>query len=146
MKKEKDILAGIPASDGMSVPEGFFADFATRMADTLPKTEFEQSAHSKPAPPASLWQRIRPYTYMAAMFAGVWCMLKLFTSITGNPAAFQPSDGLARALDNEYFVNEYIIDDISQWDIMDEMMNDGFDLTLLDDDHAADQTDQLQKL
>lgn len=137
MKQEKDILAHLPKADGMSVPDGFFAEFATRMADSLPQTDFELNATAAPLPPRSFWQRIRPYAYMAAMFAGVWCMLKLFTMLTGVGApAFQPSDGLAKALDNEYFVNEYIIDDISQWDIMDEMMNDGFDVSLLDSEPA----------
>lgn len=129
MKKETDILAQLPKTDGMTVPEGYFAEFATRMAHSLPSTDFEAEATP---PPLSLWQRIRPYAYMAAMFAGVWCMLKLFTSLTAAPSGLQPSPGLARALDNEYFVNEYLIDDINQWDVMDEMMNDGFDLTLLE--------------
>jgi hypothetical protein len=72
---------------------------------------------------------------MAAMFAGVWCMLKMFTlmsssesdlSITGNPA-------LASAVCDEQFVEDYVIDDVSNWDIYDYMIEDSIDVYNLQD-------------
>jgi hypothetical protein len=84
MKEDKDILSRINRRDGMTVPDGWFDDFASRMADSLPERPALENA--SPAPVSrTIWERIRPYVYMAAMFAGVWCMptpcsLKLSTT------------------------------------------------------------------
>lgn len=137
MDKDKNgILDKIGRRDGMTTPPGFFADFEERMASRLEPTAFEQSAHAAPQAPRSWWQKARPYVYMAAMFAGVWCMLRMFTMMgfmDGDPSAdsLQPSPVLARALDNDTFVNQYIIDDVDQWELMDELMDDGLDVRLL---------------
>ena len=37
MKEDNDILKTIGRSDGMTVPDGYFADFAERMAGQLPQ-------------------------------------------------------------------------------------------------------------
>ncbi len=134
MKEDTDILKQIDHRDGMTVPEGYFADFAARMAASLPKTEFEESAHPAPVMiERTLWQKVRPYVYMAAMFAGVWCMMKMLSNLT-SPTELVPSPILAEALDNEIFVNDYILDDLDDREIMDQMIEDGFDLTSLDMD------------
>ena len=127
MKKEdKDILSKIGRNDGMKVPDGYFADFARRMAEELPqRPELAQMASG--VPPHSLWERVRPYVYMAAMFAGVWCMLKMFTGIsTGNSLTpMENNPIMAEAFSNDDFMNEYVLDDVSDRDVMDEMMQDG---------------------
>lgn len=127
MKKEdKDILSKIGRNDGMKVPDGYFADFARRMAEELPqRPELAQMASG--VPPRSLWERVRPYVYMAAMFAGVWCMLKMFTGIsTGNSLTpMENNPIMAEAFSNDDFMNEYVLDDVSDRDVMDEMMQDG---------------------
>lgn len=134
MEKENEILDEIGHKDGMTVPEGYFADFAARMANSLETTPFEESA-SQPNlyKPRTTWQKIRPYVYMAAMFAGVWCMLKMFTLMSGNPNDnLQPSSVLATALQNDAFVYDYVYSDLDEWDVMNQMMNEGFDIDLLD--------------
>lgn len=130
MKEENDILKKIDHRDGMTVPEGYFAEFAQRMASSLPPTEFEESAGNvKPMMPRSLWQRVRPYVYMAAMFAGVWCMMKMFSSLTATTDSLTPSATLAEALDNDVFFNDYVIGDVDDCDLMDQMIDDGVDFT-----------------
>lgn len=133
--KHSDILdkarkAGLARPDaGMSVPDGYFEDFALRMADMLPeRPEIEQAApRLSEAQRKSFWSRVRPYVYMAAMFAGIWCMLQIFASLTGatrlEPMADNPV--LAKALANDDFVMDYFMDDINSWDLVDEMMEDG---------------------
>ena len=50
----KDILEKVNRNDGMTVPDGYFDDFATRMAASLPEMEWEKpSAH---VVPRSFWQ------------------------------------------------------------------------------------------
>ncbi len=134
MKEGKHILERIGHRDGMTVPEGYFADFAARMTASLPVTEYEQSTSASAiAAKRTLWHRIRPYAYMAAMFAGVWCMLKMFTMITATSDQYpQPSAVLADALNNETFVRDYVLDDLNQWDLMDEMMDSGINVSAMD--------------
>ncbi len=141
MNEDKDPIKGLPKSDGMTVPEGYFADFAARMASSLPENDLERQAAQEPRTVRkSLWLSVRPYVYMAAMFAGVWCMLKMFTMLSSTPASspFEQNPILADALGNDMFVNEYIIDDVNQWDIVDDLMEDGLDL-----DEFADSTINL---
>lgn len=138
MKEEKDILERVNHRDGMTVPEGYFADFAARMAASLPPTAYEQSAtaHIKPRP---FWQQVRPYIYMAAMFAGVWCMIKVFTNYTITAdGALQPSEVLADALGNDLFVNDYIIDNVDEDAIYDSMMDNGVNVMELNFDNYDD--------
>lgn len=133
MSKQPDILSRLDRRDGMTVPDGYFADFNRRMSRSLPERP-ELSADAQVKIPRSMWQRVRPYVYMAAMFAGVWCMLKMFalmsdsthTSLDTNPI-------MAEAMGNDAFVNEYIIDDLSQWDLYDDMMDEGIDPAVLAD-------------
>jgi len=136
MSNQSEILSKAARRDGMTVPEGYFADFTRRMEAALPeRPELRQPIMA----PRTLWQRVRPYVYMAAMFAGVWCMLKMFTLMSGD--GHQPLDSnaiMAEAMGNDAFVNEYVIDDLSQWDIYDQMMDEGIDPGVLTDSILID--------
>lgn len=130
MKQSTDILDKARRNDGMTVPDGYFADFTRRMAASLPeRPELEAPLTAVSAAQRTLWQKVRPYVYMAAMFAGIWMMLQLFTVIS-NPGDLRPMDSnpvMAEAFGNDEFMMEYIIDDagVDQWDIIDEMSRDG---------------------
>ena len=75
MEKKSPLLDEIGRKHGMKVPENYFADFTEKMVESLPEREFPM-----PEQP-TLWLRVRPWVYMAAMFAGIWLMLKMFTGI-----------------------------------------------------------------
>jgi hypothetical protein len=131
MKEKENILDKINHRDGLTVPDGFFESFAAQMADKLPeRPELENPASI--VAPRSVWQRVRPYVYMAAMFAGVWCMLKVFTLMS---ASEKPdlNPALASAVCNEQFVEDYVIDDVTNWDIYDYMIQDSIDVYNLQD-------------
>ena len=79
MKQEDSpILKKLGKDAGFEVPEHYFADFSKNLMDSLPEVKITEE--TKP----SRWVRIRPYVYMAAMFAGVWCMMKVFTGFGGD--------------------------------------------------------------
>lgn len=145
MKQSTDILEKARRNDGMTVPEGYFADFRRQMAASLPeRPELKDSMSVAAAAQRTLWQRVRPYVYMAAMFAGIWLMLQLFTLIS-NPGDLRPMDSnpvMAEAFGNDKFMIDYIINDagIDQWDIIDEMAQDG-SLEELDFSGLADPAD-----
>lgn len=130
MDKQRDILTQIDHRDGLTVPEGYFASFAAKMTESLPHRDEAENPTGIVLPPPTLWTRIRPYVYMAAMFAGVWCMLKMFSLMSAPSDANSAIDRnpvLAEALKSDSFISDYIIDDINQWDLIDEMIEDGFD-------------------
>ena len=55
MDKKSDILTKVGKDAGFNVPEGYFADFAKKMAASLPEKQIP--AKRKP----TRWLRIRPY-------------------------------------------------------------------------------------
>jgi hypothetical protein len=126
MKREiNDILQQADRRDGMTVPDGFFADFAAKMEreiDARPAPEWEEPA------PRTFWQKVRPYVYMAAMFAGIWCMLQMFNVVGGGSAPISPSNNpvLAAAVtdDNFLYDNNYI--DVDDYDLYDQLYEQGF--------------------
>ena len=77
MKQEEKILEKYGKDSGMKVPEGYFSELNSRIMDQLPPYEVRRSV-----PQLSSWQRVRPYIYLAAMFCGIWLMMKLFHSVS----------------------------------------------------------------
>lgn len=136
MSQKQDILPQNPRlKDGFKFPQGYFEDFAVRMEAALPaRPELESEKTHKPL---TLWTRMRPYVYMAAMFLGVWAMLHLFTLITNGPAnqglSIDSHPSLAAAVGNEQFVEDYIIDDVDEYDIIDALVHDSIDVYNLTD-------------
>ena len=62
---------------GMSVPEDFFEKRFSEINSQLPP--FPKA----PTPEKlSRWQMLRPYIYMAAMFAGIWLMMQVFHRVS----------------------------------------------------------------
>lgn len=113
-------------SAGMSVPDGFFDDFAAKMAAELPyRPEIEEEAPVYK--PKGLWQRLRPYAYMAAMFAGIWCTLQIFASLTGigTLTPMEQNSVISDALANDNFVMEYLYGDYDVNDVLEDMISDG---------------------
>lgn len=119
--KTKHIEAKLPKCDGYLVPEGYFEDFAQRMEELLPvRPQMPEAAQR------TMWQRIRPYVYMAAMFAGIWCMLKMFTIMSRQRhTPLENNPIIAEAFEDEEFVNTYIFGEMSQWDLYDEIFDEG---------------------
>lgn len=135
-EKESDILTRVGRNDGLTVPPGFFEDFAVRMAASLP--ENPDAEGTRVLPRRTVWQRIRPYTYMAAMFAGVWCMLKMFSMMSGSGVdlSIENNAVLTEALSDDTFVLDQFVDDINEDEIYDDLYNDSINV---DDFLPADQ-------
>ena len=76
-KDDSTLLNKYGKNPGFKVPENYFEDFNKRMADMLPDVEITP-VDIKP----TMWQRVRPLVYLAAMFAGVWCMMSVFQHFT----------------------------------------------------------------
>lgn len=78
MKEEKILLDKFGNKSPYVVPEGFFESFRAEIEGKLP----EHPEAPKPVQ-LSIWQRIKPYAYLAAMFAGIWMMMQVFHNVAG---------------------------------------------------------------
>lgn len=130
-----DISPRIPRSDGMTVPEGYFDSFAANMMSRLPQKA------PVATPKRTLWMKMRPYTYLAAMFAGVWLMMWVFNDIAGTPSYNRMSDNpaIAGVLGSDQLY-QYYDSDIDQYDLLEELYEDGYTPASFQvDDSAYDQ-------
>ena len=125
MKKENsEILEQLGKDAGFKVPDGFFEDFNARLTSSLPDVKITE-VDEKP----SLWVRVRPLVYLAAMFAGVFCMMKVFTGITSQQMSVQQRvSKLAPGIVEEQHADEFInYGGVSDYDILiyeDSVKND----------------------
>ena len=113
MSKEKaDILSKIGKDAGFKVPDGYFDDFAERVAKDLPKPTLT------PIEPVTRWQRIRPFVYMAAMFVGIWLMMKIFDGWgRQEPGMYNPE--ILAGFENEAGIDYLLMSgDISEYVIL----------------------------
>lgn len=134
---------------GMKAPDGYFEAFAGRMSSRLPMRPELETPDQVKEPPRTLWSAVRPYVYMAAMFAGVWCMLNLFHSLSGG-GELVPMDSnpvLAKAMTTDSFY-DYVIDDLSARDVVDQMVDEGlfdedFDMSVFSEEFQETDSNQI---
>lgn len=73
MKPEDKLKERIGTDPGFRVPDGYFEEVFVKIQQQLPEREPVRVA------PVGRWQRLKPYVYLAAMFAGIWCTMKMVT-------------------------------------------------------------------
>ena len=85
----------------------------------LAKMEKELSNHEIiPEVKPSVWNRIRPYIYMTAMFAGIWCMMWIFNDLAGVKDNSPINPTIVAGFQNEDNIHEIMLHgDISEYDI-----------------------------
>ena len=66
MKEEDNILKKVGTENAFRVPEGYFENFTSELMNRLP--EKEKLAFEQKEP--TMWERVKPWAYMAAMFVG----------------------------------------------------------------------------
>ena len=115
MKREDSTILNKYGKDpGFKVPENYFADFNQRMTEMLPDIEITP-VDVKP----TMWQRIKPLVYMAAMFAGVWCMMSVFSHFTASGNLDSVRAVAEKMGDDNSNVEEFIMSGaVSDYDIL----------------------------
>ena len=114
MKQEDSTIFNKYGKDpGFKVPENYFTDFNKRMTEMLPDVEITP-VDVQP----TMWQRLKPLVYMAAMFAGVWCMIQVFTNFT-NRGNLDSVRAVAEKLqDDKGNLDDFIMGGVSDYDIL----------------------------
>jgi len=69
---ETNKLNGTKKENPFKAPEGYFDRFPQEMMALLPEKEIVEPRV------VSLWERVRPWVYMAAMFVGIMLMVNIF--------------------------------------------------------------------
>ena len=127
MKAEDKIRERYGTDPGFKVPEGYFDNIYAKIATELPaKDPVVQK-------PLTMWQRVRPYVYLAAMFAGIWCMVKMVdlmgSNTIGTPSqAAQSEQILAQAIEDEMFIEDYCYEDVDEYSLLESMYEDGYEI------------------
>ncbi len=123
-KKSENILDKIDRRTGMTVPDGYFDNFIAKMSESLPEQKRPETAAVRPM---TTWQRLRPYVYMAAMFAGVWCMMKMFSMMGDNSTdlSIENNHVITAALNNDDFVYDYVYQDVDDYELLEDMYQHG---------------------
>ena len=93
METRHDILEKAGHQTGYTVPEGYFDSVRSKIMANLP--EYQEAQPEK----ISMWTKVQPYIYMAAMFAGIWCMMKMFHMMTSADLSLDnPPESIALAM------------------------------------------------
>lgn len=108
-KEETDLLKRCGTENPFTVPEGYFERFTQQLMEKLPERE------AQPAPKLTLWTRVKPWVYMAAMFCGLMLSVRMFVGEkqSQSPAATSETTDFTEVPD-EYIdpiVNQTMMDD-----------------------------------
>lgn len=79
MNQEDKLKEKYGTKGAWSVPEGYFDSVFKEIGEKLP--EYPRQPESANL---SVWERIKPYVCLAAMFAGIWLMMKVFHNVSGD--------------------------------------------------------------
>ena len=112
MKEEDNMLKKVGTENAFRVPEGYFENFTSELMNRLP--EKEKLAFEQKEP--TMWERVKPWAYMAAMFVGAALIIRVASS-DHKPAA----------------VDEVAVTEVDTEVVSDEMLDVALDRAMLDD-------------
>ncbi|MBQ8673058.1 MAG: hypothetical protein IJ511_03260 [Bacteroides sp.] len=81
MKEENEILRKVGTENPFRVPEGYFEQLTTDVMARLP----EKTATDFPQERLTLWTKMKPWVYMAAMFAGAALLIRVGSMHMASP-------------------------------------------------------------
>lgn len=112
-QEESKLLDRLGKDSGFKVPEGYFEQFAQQMVDKLPEVTIT-NVNDKP----SMWVRIRPYLYLAAMFAGVYCLMLVFNQMNHDVSGVQRVTEVSKQITQDDNSEEFMLNgSVSDYDI-----------------------------
>lgn len=100
MKEEDNILRKAGTGTPFTVPDGYFEKLTSEVMESLPERE---KSVQESAP--SLWERVKPWTYMAAMFVGAALIIRV---ASGDRQPGVEKEATVAVTDTEYLSDQYI--------------------------------------
>lgn len=80
MKEEDNIMKKVGKENGFRVPDGYFENLTSEVMSRLPEKETHVYIKREP----TKWERVKPWLYMTAMFAGAALIIRV-ASADRNP-------------------------------------------------------------
>lgn len=84
MKTKFNKLEEIDKTNPFKVPDNYFQNFNEEIMKRLPQREFT------PPMVVSMWDRVKPWVYLAAMFIGLYITINFIVSKSGNNNPNEP--------------------------------------------------------
>lgn len=113
MKDNRKILDEIGGKSGFKVPDNYFETLSARITEQLPERNLPKPEK------ITLWHRLRPYIYMAAMFAGIWLMVQVFVA-----PAVEAEKELTAAAEQEEIMDEYMLYSMDEYTVFETFYAD----------------------
>lgn len=107
MKEEDKLLKKIGKDNPFTVPEGYFEHLTSDVMNKLPEQEKSVFVHKEPR----MWDRVKPWVYMAAMFVGAALIIKVASY---NPNPFDDGVSATAEAETEVAYDTYIDYAVSQ--------------------------------
>jgi hypothetical protein len=124
MKKSTIKLSDITKKDPFNVPEGYFESLPESIVSKLPERIPEKTVQ------ISLWNKMKPYIYMAAMFAGIALTIKVFVGISHQNVNTYASKSLdlrsSTDIDDFYYYYENELAKIVYNDALDDLEEENY--------------------
>ena len=80
MKQEDELFKKIGTDNYFKVPDNYFDSVQEEIMSKLPEKEYDPSLYDSKR---SIWLKVKPWVYMAAMFAGIALMFEVFNNLSG---------------------------------------------------------------
>ena len=111
MKEEDNILKKVGKENVFRVPDGYFENLTSEVMNRLPEKEKLIAVQTEP----TMWQKVRPWLYMTAMFIGAALIIRVASS-DRTPAATDRMAADETETEMEYInmaVDNSMLDDYS---------------------------------
>jgi len=111
MKEEDKILKKIGTENPFRVPDGYFENLTSEVMNRLPEKEKLTAVQTEP----TMWQKVKPWLYMTAMFIGAALIIRVASS-DRTPAATDRMAADETETEMEYInmaVDNSMLDDYS---------------------------------
>ena len=107
------------------VPDNYFAHFNEEIMNLLPEKEFKARVK------VTLWDRTKPWVYMAAMFLGLYLIINFLTNNNNEASAIKEPIVAEHAIQNEavpgnYWSTVHITEEEFYEYLEDQLIDDGF--------------------
>lgn len=122
MKTNSKKLEEIRKENPFRVPENYFEHFNQEIMNRLPEKDFFVPRT------VSLWDKVKPWVYMAAMFLGLYFTIQFLTTKTGTQQT--PSAAIQQPLiapqANQYWSNASVTEDEFYQYLEDQLVEDNY--------------------
>ena len=111
MEKENTLLNELGNETPFTVPENYFETFSRKMEQLVDEQE-----QTVTVPHLTMWHRVQPYIYLAAMFIGLYVSFNLFLKPSYEANKQEELQLVELAIEQDYILDE--IDEYTLYELV----------------------------